>query len=176
MGRHEQSASTLDSASILLPRAEVIPLPTAKRKPVVPATFTKAAVRKMQCPTGQSEVFFWDVGCRGLGLRALKSGRRSWIFQYRDEHGRTRRVALGDVSAVELDDAREAARRTAACVIQGSNPSVDRKKKRGARTVLEVINPYLAHAEERQKARSLKETNRHLRIHAAPFTTSVLRR
>jgi len=37
------------------------------------------------------------------GIRALKSGRRSWIYQYRDEHKRTRRIAIGDVSAVSLD-------------------------------------------------------------------------
>ncbi len=169
MSRHEYSASTLASASTVLPRADVIPLPTAKRAPVEPGTFTKAAVRKMQCPTGQSEAFFWDAGCRGFGIRALKSGRRSWVYQYRDEHGRTRRIALGDLSAVELEDAREAARQTAASVTQGSNPSVDRKKKRAAGTVLELVNAYLRHAEERQKPRSLRETTRHLLVHAAPL-------
>jgi integrase len=74
---------------------------------------------------------------------------------------------LGDVSAVELEDARDAARRTAASVAHGSNPAVDRKKKRTAGTVLEVIEAYLPYAKGRQKLRSFKETERHLRIHTA---------
>lgn len=167
MTRHEHSASTLASASTLLPSAEVIPIPTVKHIRVEPGTFTKATIRKMQCPPGQEEKFFWDAGCRGFGIRALRTGRRSWIFQYRDEHGRTRRIVLGDVSAVELEGARDAARRTAARVTHGSNPSVDRKKKRAAGTVLEVIEAYLYNAKGRQKARSYKETERHLRTHAS---------
>jgi integrase len=167
MARHEYSASTVASASILLPSAGVIPLPTANRNRAEPGTFTKATVRSMQCPPGQVEKFFWDAGCRGFGIRALQSGRRSWMYQYRDEHGRTRRLVLGDVSAVSLEDARDAARRTAASVAHGSNPSVDRKKKRAAGTVLEVIDAYLPHAKGRQKPRTYKETERHLRTHAA---------
>jgi integrase len=167
MTRHEYSASTPAYASTLLPSVEVIELPTAKRVRVKPGTFTKITVRKMHCPSGQEEKFYWDTGCQGFGLRAMRTGRRSWIFQYRDEHGRTRRIALGDASAVELVDARNAARRTAASVAHGSNPSVDRKRKRAAGTLLEAIEAYLFNAKGRQKARSYKETERHLRTHAA---------
>jgi integrase len=74
---------------------------------------------------------------------------------------------LGDVSAVSLDDARNAARRMAACVAHGSNPSVDRKKRRTAGTIMDVIEAYLAYAKERQKLRTYKETERHLRGHSA---------
>src|SRR4051794_11559676 len=107
MARYEQSAFTEGSASILLPRASAEGIPRRHREK--PGTFTKAALRQMQCPSGQAEKLFWDAACRGFGLRALQSGRRSWVYQYRDLHGRTRRVALGDVSAVSLDVAREEA-------------------------------------------------------------------
>ena len=102
-------------------------------------------------------------------MRALRSGRRSWIYQYRDEHGRTRRMVLGDVSAVSLEAAREVARQKAASVAQGANPSVERKKKRTAGTVLEVVEAYLIHARERQRSRTFSGTERHLRVHAAPL-------
>ena len=59
------------------------------------------------------------------------------------------------------------ARQKAASVAQGANPSVERKKKRTAGTVLEVVEAYLVHAKERQRSRSFSETERHLRIHAA---------
>ena len=164
MTRHEYSALTL------LPSTEVIPpLPAARHRGAEPGTFTKATVRKMQCLAGQNEGFFWDAGCRGFGIRALRSGRRSWIYQYRDEHGRTRRIVLGDVSAVSLDDARTAARRTAASVAQGSNPAVERRKKRSAGTFLEVIEAYLLQAKARQRPRSYTGTEHHLRVHAAPL-------
>jgi integrase len=169
MSSREQSASTVELASILLPAASAAPLATDKRKRGRFSGFTKAAVRTMQCSPQRQEQLFWDPGCRGFGLRALRSGRRSWIYQYRDEHGKTRRIVLGDVSALRLEDAREAARRMAANVAHGGNPSVERRKKRGAGTVLEVIEAYLPHAKARQKPRSYIETERHLRQHAAPL-------
>jgi hypothetical protein len=111
MTPQEQSASALPSASISLPSAEVIKLPSqARNSTASPPFFTVANINKMRCPPGKTEAFFWDAKCGGFGLRVLKSGRRSWIFQYRDAHKRTRRIALGDVSAVSLNDAREAAR------------------------------------------------------------------
>ena len=169
MSNHEHSASTLSSASILLPEAEVIPLPAAKRNRAAADTFTKTTVRKMHCSPGQDESLFWDAALRGFGIRALRSGRRSWIYQYRDEHARTRRMVLGDVSAVSLEAARESARQKAASVAQGVNPSVERKKKRTAGTMLEVVEAYLVHARGRQRSRTFSGTERHLRVQAAPL-------
>jgi integrase len=166
MDSQEHSASTVESASTLLPTADVI-LRTAIRKRAVPGTFTKITVPKMRCHPGRSETFFWDASCHGFGMRTLSSGRRTWVYQYRDEHGRTRRIALGDVSAVSLDAARHEARLKAASVARGANPSVERKKKRAAGTVIEVIDAYLLHAKARQRPRSFKETERHLRMNAA---------
>jgi integrase len=165
---HTRSASTASSASIVLPTAQVISLPTAKRKPKS-LGFTKVTTNKMHCPPGQTEAFFWDTSCRGFGMRALSSGRRSWIYQYRDAHKSTRRIVLGDVSAVSLEAARDAARRHAASVTQGANPSAERKAKRAAVKVLGVIDAYLRHAKTRQRPRSYQETERHLRRHASPL-------
>ena len=169
MRAHEHSASAPSSASTLLPEAGAAPSPKPNRKQTKSGTFTKATVRKMQCAPGQNERLFWDAALRGFGMRTLRSGRRSWIYQYRDEHGRTRRMVLGDVSAVGVETAREAARQKAAIVAQGANPSVERKKKRAAGTVIEVVDEYLAFAKGRQRSRSFRETERHLRVHAAPL-------
>src|SRR5262249_2114610 len=116
-----------------------------------------------------SEKLFWDASCPGFGLRALESGRRSWIYQYRDEYRRTRRLVLGDVSTVSLDAARNKARQLAASVTQGAKPSVKRKAKRHDLNVLDVVNAYLPQAKIRQRPRSFRETERHLRSHAAPI-------
>jgi integrase len=166
MTRQEQSASTPSLASTALPSAEVIVLPMAKRKAPRRGVFTKITIGKMHCPTGKQETLFWDASCRGFGLRALASGRRTWIYQYRDEHTRTRRIALGDVSAVTLEAARRAARQHAASVTQGDNPSVKRNEKKTAASLINVIEAYLRHARARQRARSYEETERHLLKHA----------
>jgi integrase len=166
----ESSVSTAPRASTVLPSAEVIQLHTDKHRASIAASvFTKARVSKMRCRAGKTESFFWDSSCGGFGLRALSSGRRSWIFQYRDEHTRTRRVALGDVSAVSLDAARDAARQHAATVTKGGNPSVERRTKSSATSVLAVIEAYLSHASSHQRPRSYKETKRHLKQHATPL-------
>jgi integrase len=167
MTSQKQSASTPSFASTVLPRANVFLLPTAKRNASRSDTFTKASINRLRCPLGNREALFWDASCRGFGLRALSSGQRTWIFQYRDEHKRTRRMALGDVSAVSLEAARQKARQHAASVTQGANPSADRKSKQSAPSVLSVIEPYLRHAKARQRPRSYEETERHLRKHAA---------
>ena len=70
---------------------------------------------------------------------------------------------------MSLDTARAVARRHAANVTQGANPSVQRKAKRAAITLLDVIEAYLRDAKTRQRPRSYKETERHLRRHAAPL-------
>ena len=163
----KQSASAPTFASTVLPAANVIVFPPPKRVPPPRGAFTKTAITKMRCPAGKQEELFWDKSCRGFGLRALASGRRTWIYQYRDEHKRTRRIALGDVSAVTLDAARQAARQHAASVTQGANPSAERNAKKCAASVLDVIKAYLRHAKTSQRARSFKETERHLLKHAA---------
>lgn len=168
MSPQKHPASTPGPASTALPD-NVIRLPGSTLRPPAPDTFTKANIARMRCPDGRPEAFFWDAGCRGLGIRALGSQRRTWVYQYRDEHKRTRRIALGDLTAVSLDAAREAARRYAANVTQGTNPSVQRKAKRNAASLFTVVETYLRHARARQKPRSYLETERHLMRHAAPL-------
>jgi integrase len=169
MTSQKRSASTPSFASTVLPSAEVIKFRPVKRIAHQARGFTKVSISKMHCSKGEQEALFWDPSCRGFGMRALKSGRRTWIYQYRDEHKRTRRIALGDVSAVGLDAARQAARQHAASVTQGANPSVERKGKKNAPSVLKVIESYLPHAKTRQRARSYQETERQLLKHAAPL-------
>ena len=169
MNHHRPSASTTLAASTSLPKTNVVPLSAAKHASRPIGTFTNNSVRRMLCLPGHSEKLFWDASCPGFGLRALKSGRRSWIFQYRDEHRRTRRIVLGDVSTVSLDAARKAARQQAARVAQGANPSVERRAKSHALRVLDLVDAYLEQASSRQRPRTFKETERHLRRHSAPL-------
>jgi integrase len=54
-------------------------------------------------------------------------------------------------------------------VTQGGNPSVQRRSKRRAASVLDIVDAYLSNAKSRQRSRSYQETERHLRRHAVPL-------
>lgn len=169
MSNPKPASAAPHSASILLPDDSTdAALPSSSRRSWFKA-FTKASITKMQCPDGKQEALYWDASCRGFGLRALRSGRRTWIYQYRNEHGRTRRIGLGDASAVSLEAARKAARHHAASVTKGGDPSAERRAKQRAISVLKLVDSYLKYAEAKQRPRSYKETERHLRKHAGPL-------
>jgi hypothetical protein len=96
---------------------------------------TKSSLPRLICPPGKKEAFFWDKDIPGLALRAYPSGKRVWICQYRDQHGRTRRVPLGPAAVIDPAKAREKARETLGAVANGGNPALDRKAARQAATV-----------------------------------------
>jgi integrase len=183
---HRAASDTLPIASGVLPvegqdrpaNDDAIPLPKrAARLPVRRATrqaqpgrqvhITKATLAGLQCPPGKAEAFFWDSETSGLALRAYPSGRRVWLCQYRDEHGRTRRVPLGKVGVVDPASAREAARETLQRVAGGANPALERKATRTAASVGWLVDAYLEHAERALKPSTLDQTQRNLRKYAA---------
>src|SRR5690349_1090888 len=102
----QEGASDLPhAASGLLPE-----LPRADHRSSSAVSITKTSLRRLVCPPGKIEAFFWDDQLPGLGLRAYASGKRVWFLQYRDGTGRTRRIGLGDAAALDPERAREAAR------------------------------------------------------------------
>jgi hypothetical protein len=106
MKRHEYSASTIASASTVLPSAEVIPLPTAKRTRAAPS-------RRRPCARCTA---LWDNTSVFSGMLAVAAsacalcGRAGGLgfFNTGTSTGEQRRIVLGDVSAVSLEDARDA--------------------------------------------------------------------
>lgn len=170
MRTHKPASDLLPTASGVLPiSAKVIrlPRPAKARQASVPTRITKATVGKLACPPGQKEAFFWDGEISGLGLRVYPSGRKSWVLQYRDAGGRTRRHPIGQASAVDPAAARKLAGDLLTRVAGGANPSVERRQARTAATVDDVFAAYLAHAEQQQRPSSFDQTRRNLRKYAA---------
>ena len=98
---------------------------------------TKIAVEKAHPEPGR-QLFLWDSKVPGFGVRIFPSGRRKYIFQYRTQGRRQRRMVLGvhgpltpekarGLAAVDgpfaairdLDGLREAARRARAVGCDG---------------------------------------------------------
>ncbi len=106
---------------------------------------TKAAIDKLK-PNSASDLFRWDDDLPGLGLRLKPSGVRTFLIQYRNKHGRSRRLAIGRYGVVTPEGARKRAKVLLGAVAAGDDPAELRAADRQAMTVAELCDEYLAKA------------------------------
>jgi len=110
------------------------------------AKLTKRVVDAAQAPKlGQS--FLWDGELRGFGVRVMQSGLKTFILQYRNAEGRSRRMVLGRYGVLTVEQARDQARIRLGLVAGGSDPAQDKQELRAAPTVSDICNWYLEEAE-----------------------------
>ncbi len=135
-------------------------------------TLTKRAIDAIL--PSEHEVFVWDNLLPGFGLRVKPSGARTYIVQYRNAHGRTRRLALGRHGPVTPDQARRLARQALGQIATGADPAADRKAKRRLVTVAEFAERYLAeHARVKKKPSSVRTDELTLRLYILPRLGSL---
>lgn len=96
---------------------------------------TKLTKTIVEAASTHDKEFLWDDDVRGFGIRFLTSGRRVWVYRYRDESNRWRQLKLGEVGVLSLALAREQARSAAAKVQMGGSPAAERDAKRRALSV-----------------------------------------
>ena len=89
------------------------------------------------------DYFVWDATLPGFGLRVLPSGRKSFLIQYRDKAGRTRRKSLGRFGTVTAEEAKTEARELLSSVSRGHNPAEEAKRKRAALTVADLCERFM---------------------------------
>ncbi len=104
----------------------------------------------------------WDTKVRGLGVRVYPSGARGFVLQYRNAAGRTRKIALGRYGILTVDKAREKATKLLGEILDGRDPSQDKRENRHAKTVGELADLYLREGsvEKPNKKLSSWETDR----------------
>lgn len=113
--------------------------------------------------------FLWDEEVRGFGIRFLASGRRVWVYRYRDTGHRWRQLKIGEVGVLSLTVAREQARSAAAKVQMGGNPAAERDAKRRSITVRQLAEVFdELHIGLWVKASTAAEYRRSLKLYILP--------
>jgi integrase len=100
------------------------------------------------------DTLYRDAELKGFALRMKPpsskhpTGARTWVVQYRNSAGRTRKLAMKHSRAVTPDEARQWAQDRLQEVSKGKDPSATRNAARGAITVATLCADYLTAAEQ----------------------------
>jgi integrase len=128
---------------------------------------TKTMIEKIQ--PGDRDVFLWDDAIPGFGARVFKSGKISFVVQYRNRERRSRRVTLGRFGVLTLQQARQRAIRLLAQVSDGGDPAEERREVAQEPTFSDLAERYIAdYAKPRKKAGSIREDERIIEKHLGP--------
>ena len=89
----------------------------------------------------------WDSAVPGFGARRQLGPAVSYVLMYRTREGRLRRFTIGRHGAPWTpDSAREEALRLLGEIVKGGDPAADKRAVRGAMTVAELCDLYIADA------------------------------
>lgn len=115
----------------------------------------------------ERDYWIWDDSLTGFGVRVKPSGVRSYLVQYRNATGHTRKVTFGRHGVLTAEEARGRARKLLAEVAYGLDPAVEKRTARDAQNVGELCDAYLElHSKPRK--RSWKDDVQRLNAYVKP--------
>ena len=132
---------------------------------------TQASIAKLQ-PRETGRFAAYDEALPGFGVMVQPTGAMSFIAEYRPAGaGRSaakRRVTIGAVGKLSLDEARKEARRLFAEVAKGADPMAARRQAKAEASLSELADRWLTHIERTKKPRTHEEYRRAMELHIRP--------
>jgi integrase len=124
---------------------------------------TQAKIRQLELPKGKSDCQFFDDEVTGFTLRLRAGGSKKFYFRYK-LGGRTFSIPLGNVSALDVDEARRLAKKLYGRVAHGQNPAMEKAetKARSDETFGQVVRNYLTWKKSQVRGSTYRDLARHL--------------
>jgi integrase len=111
-------------------------------------------------PDPARRFYVWDVEIKGFGLLVLPSGVKSYVYQYRTPEGRTRRATIGQHGEFTPDGARAKAEALRRAVHDGRDPLEEKRERREAKSLADVLDAYVESEAFTAKADKTKAVDR----------------
>ena len=138
---------------------------------------TKRAIDSVMPDPAGKDLFLWDTEVRGFALKVAGSGLRSYVLQYRNQHGRSRRIKIGvHGSPWTCEEARLRAIELLRGLALGIDPLSARAEAKIQFTVKQLGELYLEEGPARKpdKKKSSWDTDRAMiRRHITPLLGSM---
>jgi integrase len=122
--------------------------------------------------------FVWDQELRGFGVQVLPSGLKSFVVQYRNGDGRSRRLVFGRYGVMTVEQARREAKTLLGRIADGHDPATEQQTPQDTITVADICDWYLSEAETGRllgrrrrpiKASTLKNDRSRIEAHIKPL-------
>jgi integrase len=122
--------------------------------------------------------FAWDQELRGFGVQVMPSGLKSFVVQYRNAEGRSRRLVFGRYGVMTVERARREAKTLLGRIADGHDPAAEQQTPHDTITVAEICDWYLSEAEAGRllgrrrrpiKASTLRNDRSRIEAHIKPL-------
>lgn len=142
---------------------------------------SEKVVSTLALDPGQDDRIWFDDAVAGFGLRirrikkwngaySNKPPSKTWLMQYRIG-GKTRRLVIGEASAMKAGRAREIAEELRAKIKLGHDPAMEKRMRieRSSHTFVALVEKYLRTQRAELRPGSYRLIARYLETHAAPL-------